>query len=108
MEADLKLSMDDGDLLEDSSLYRRIIGKLLYLTITKPDISYAVNRLSQFVTSLIMPYLKAAQCVLQYIKPSSGKVLFFSSKSNVHLKAYAEASLPSSRDIQLKVFAYAD
>ena len=46
MESNLKLSQEDGELFDDPSLYKRMIGKLLYLTITRPDLSYAVNRLS--------------------------------------------------------------
>ena len=46
MEVNIKLTQDDGESLEDLEFYRRLIGKLLYLTITWPDLSYAVNRLS--------------------------------------------------------------
>jgi hypothetical protein len=48
MESNLKLSQFDGVLLEDPAVYRRIVGCLLYLTITRPNISYAVQILSQF------------------------------------------------------------
>ena len=43
MEANIKLTQDDGKPLEDPKLYRRLIVKLLYLTITRPNLSYAVN-----------------------------------------------------------------
>ncbi|KAL5573167.1 hypothetical protein UlMin_022764 [Ulmus minor] len=46
MEANMKLSKDEGDIMEDPTLYRRMIGKLLYLTITRPDLSDVVNRVS--------------------------------------------------------------
>ena len=46
MESNLKLSKDDGNLLEDPVVYRRMIGKLLYLTITRHDLLYSVNKLS--------------------------------------------------------------
>lgn len=44
-----KLAKDDSPLLEDAAPYRRLVGRLLYLTATRPDISYAVQQLSQFV-----------------------------------------------------------
>ena len=44
----IKLNDSDGEPLADPSLYRAIVGKLLYLTITKPDLSYAAHALSQF------------------------------------------------------------
>ncbi|XP_012851790.1 PREDICTED: uncharacterized protein LOC105971482 [Erythranthe guttata] len=51
MDPKLKLSSEDGELLADSSAYRRLIGRLLYLTITRPDIAYTVHKLSQFVSA---------------------------------------------------------
>ena len=49
MEQNLKLSPTDGDLLKDPTYYRRIVGKQIYLTITRPEISYAISTLSQFM-----------------------------------------------------------
>lgn len=42
MESNLKLSRTSGDLLPDTTSYQRFVGRLLYLTITRPDISYSV------------------------------------------------------------------
>ena len=61
MESNLKLSQEEGDLLDDPTVYRRLIGKLLYLTITRPDLSFSVNRLSQFLANPRLPHLKATQ-----------------------------------------------
>lgn len=41
------LSASDGDILADASQYRRLIGRLLYLNLSRPDIMYAVHKLSQ-------------------------------------------------------------
>ncbi|KAG5221952.1 Copia protein [Salix suchowensis] len=49
MEPDLALSPTGSDPLKDPTQYRRMIGKLIYLTITRPEITYAVNTLSQFM-----------------------------------------------------------
>ncbi|KAL5569450.1 hypothetical protein UlMin_026025 [Ulmus minor] len=61
MEVNLNLSKDESDLLEDPALYRCLIGKLLYLTITHPDLSYSVNKLSQFLAQPRIPHMVAAQ-----------------------------------------------
>ena len=57
MEANINLSQNDEELLEDPILYRRLIGKLLYLTITRPNLAYSVNRLTQYLASPISTHL---------------------------------------------------
>ncbi|GKB74370.1 retrovirus-related pol polyprotein from transposon TNT 1-94, partial [Tanacetum coccineum] len=49
MPTHLKLSADKGTPLTDVGTYKRLIGRLLYLTMTRPDMSYVVQYLSQFV-----------------------------------------------------------
>uniref|UniRef100_A0A2N9I820 Integrase catalytic domain-containing protein n=1 Tax=Fagus sylvatica TaxID=28930 RepID=A0A2N9I820_FAGSY len=51
MELNLKLRKEEGDLLSDPVSYRTLVGSLVYLTITRPDISYAVQQVSQFMAS---------------------------------------------------------
>lgn len=48
MDPHIKFSKDSGGDLVDAEPYRRLIGKLMYLQITRPDITFAVNKLSQF------------------------------------------------------------
>ena len=50
MEPGAKLNTTEGEFIPDPSSYRILIGKLLYLTITRPDISFAVHKLSQFLS----------------------------------------------------------
>ena len=59
METNLKLMLDEGDFVDDLDTYRRLVGKFIYLTITRPDISYAVTIVSQFMTSPGVPHINA-------------------------------------------------
>ena len=49
MELNVKLRKEEGDLLVDPSLYPKLVGSLVYLTITRPHISFSVQQVSQFL-----------------------------------------------------------
>jgi hypothetical protein len=68
MEAMLKLLVDTSSELVDSTLYRQIIGSLMYLTNTRLDICFAVNTLSQFLVEPKHVHLVAAKHVMRYLK----------------------------------------
>ena len=91
VEQSLKLSSGVGDAIPNSSLYRRLIGKLLYLTLTRHDISYAVHKLSKFMSAPKMPHLQAAYKVLKYLKKTPGQGLFLSIESKLQLKCFYDA-----------------
>ena len=100
MDPNLKLTATDGDPLPDSSQYRRLIGRLLYLTISRPDITFAVNKLSQFMSNPLTPHLSVVHHLLRYLKSTPGQGILFSSKSSIRLQGYADAdwgTCPDSR-----------
>ncbi|CAL1357037.1 unnamed protein product [Linum trigynum] len=80
-----------SDEVVDASSYRRLVGRLLYLTVTRPDITYAVNVLSQFVHAPRPEHVTAAHRVLRYLKTAPGQGLFFPSDSSLTLTAYCDA-----------------
>lgn len=62
------LQKTDDDMLEDKTKYQRLIGKLLYLTLTRHDIAYDVHRLSQFLQQPKISHLDEAVRIMKYIK----------------------------------------
>lgn len=63
-----KLRKEDGTKLADASTYRSLIGSLLYLTATRPDIMYATSLLSRFMTSLSQVHYGSAKRLLRYLQ----------------------------------------
>lgn len=76
LEINAKLSQDMGDLL-DATLYRRLAGSLIYLTITCPYISYAVNLVSQFMTQPRHLQLTVVWRIIRYLLGTPNRGLLF-------------------------------
>ena len=68
MDSKLKLLADDPLELVDVTHYRQIIGSLMYLTNTRPDIFFSVNILSQYLVQLRRVHLVTAKHVMRYLK----------------------------------------
>jgi hypothetical protein len=68
MDQNLKLSKLEGPLLPDPTVYRRLVRRLMYLTLTRPGIVFAVHKLSQFMEHPREPHFKATKHIMQYIK----------------------------------------
>lgn len=90
MERGLKLS-DKSDLLEDPGHYRRLVGRLIYLTVSRSDITYFVHVLSRFMHQPRKLHMEAALSVVRYLKNALGQGLFFSSNSDFRLRAYCDS-----------------
>lgn len=100
MQRGTKLSQKLGTPLADPISYRRLIGKLIYLTNTRPDISYSVQQLSQFTNTPTTLHHDSAIRILRYIKSSPALGLFFPSNSHLQLKGFCDsdwATCPDSR-----------
>jgi hypothetical protein len=91
MEPNLKLMPDEGDFVDDPDTYRRLVGKLIYITITRPDISYAVSIVSQFMTHPRVPHMNAVIRILKYLKNAPSRGLFYQSSGHLHIEGYIDA-----------------
>jgi len=84
----IKLSSTRSVPFTDVHAYRRLIGRLMYLTNTRPDITCSVQQLSQFLDKPTIAHYNAAIRILKDIKGALSLGLFFSSSSSAHLKAF--------------------
>lgn len=92
MEPNLKLRRDKGELFNDPVVYRKLVGKLLYLTNIKPDLNHSVHLSSQFIETPRIHHYNAILKVLRYIKGTPCQRLFFPVDSQLNLTAYLDTS----------------
>ena len=91
MVANLKLLNDTSSDRVNSTIYRQMIGSLMYLTNTRPDICFAVNTLSQFMMEPRRVHWIAAKHILRYLKGTVEYGLKYRSNHEVNLKGYIDA-----------------
>ncbi|KAJ4724634.1 Retrovirus-related Pol polyprotein from transposon TNT 1-94 [Melia azedarach] len=91
LEPNAKLTPLDRVLLKDTTLYRQLVGSLVYLTVTRPDISYAVHIVSQYMSAPRSSHYVAVLHILPYIKGTLFHGLHFSAHSSLELSAFSDA-----------------
>ncbi|KAK3010459.1 hypothetical protein RJ639_010668 [Escallonia herrerae] len=91
LELNVKLCLTDSTPLDDATLYRQIVGSLVYLTITRPDVAYAVHVVSQFVSAPRSVHWSAVVHILRYIHGTLSRGLLISSSPDLTLSAYSDA-----------------
>ena len=83
---------DVGDVLEYSTMYKKIVGSLIYVTLTRLDMSHDVGVLSQFMLVPRKPHLDAAHRVLCYAKSTLNYGLFYAHGVDIEVFGYTDAN----------------
>ncbi|KAE9603169.1 putative RNA-directed DNA polymerase [Lupinus albus] len=94
------LSQNENILFHDPFLYRKLVGRLLYLTNTRPGISFVVQQLTQFMASPTINHHKALTRILRSLKGNPGQGLFYPADSPLHIKGFSDsdwATCPNTR-----------
>ncbi|XP_019248526.1 PREDICTED: uncharacterized protein LOC109227784 [Nicotiana attenuata] len=82
---------EEEDRLADQTSYQRLIGKLLYLTVTRPDIAFGVQTLSQFLQHPKRSHMEAALRIVKFVKSQLGQGILLSSTQNNTITAFYDA-----------------
>ncbi|KAG7577546.1 Reverse transcriptase RNA-dependent DNA polymerase [Arabidopsis thaliana x Arabidopsis arenosa] len=106
MDPTVHLTKEMGTPLSNPTSYRELIGRLLYLTITRPDITFAVHHLSQFLSAPTDVHLQAAHKVLKYIKGNPGLGLMYPADTEICLNGFADADWGTCKDSRRSVTGY--
>ena len=86
-----KLVMDDGSPLVEEKVYRGMIGSLLRLTASRPDIVFSIGLCACFQSKPNESYLKAVKRILRYLKHTPNLALWYPKGCNFDLIGYADA-----------------
>uniref|UniRef100_A0A3Q7J2E3 Reverse transcriptase Ty1/copia-type domain-containing protein n=1 Tax=Solanum lycopersicum TaxID=4081 RepID=A0A3Q7J2E3_SOLLC len=100
VEYDEATAKTDDPLYANVTAYQRLIGRLLYLTTTRPDICFAVQVLSQFMQKPKVSHWEAALRLVRYIKGCPGQGILLSSEDSNEMEAFCDsdwASCPNTR-----------
>ncbi|GJV34144.1 retrovirus-related pol polyprotein from transposon RE1 [Tanacetum coccineum] len=96
----------DGIPYSDSTLYRSLVGALQYLTITRPDLSYAVNQVSQFLHAPTIAHFQSVKRILRYVKGTISFGLTFSRPHTNTIIGYSDADWARCLDTRRSTYGY--
>eukprot|EP00261_Vitis_vinifera_P037242 XP_019078485.1 PREDICTED: uncharacterized protein LOC109123384 [Vitis vinifera] len=96
MNPNHKLGEAKEEPVVDKRMYQRLVGRLIYLAHTRPDIAYLISMINQFMHDSREPHLQAAYKVLHYLKGNLGKGILFKKNNTLALEAYIDADCAGS------------
>ena len=91
MDPNVKLVPGQGESLQDPWRYQRLVGKLNYLIIIRPDISFPVSVVSQFLQSPCDGHWDVAVRILRYVKETLGQRVLYENRSYTQIVGYNDA-----------------
>lgn len=92
------LSKFDSYSLDNLTIFRSIVGSLQYISLTKPDISFSVNKVCQFVHDPKLSHWTAVKCIIRYLKSTINHGMFFFKKYSLKLHVYSNADWAECSD----------
>ena len=106
LEINVKYGREDGAALLDPTMYRKIVGSLMYLTVTRPDIAYAVQLMSQFVSDPRQLHLSAVHRIIRYLRSTPTMGLSYFTDSPLQLQAFSDADYAGCKDTRRSTTGY--
>ncbi|CAN6448059.1 unnamed protein product [Victoria cruziana] len=86
--------------------YQRLVEKLIYLTLIRPDIIFVVNVVSQFMHAPTDVHMRATERILCYLKKNPGKGLLFTKSENMCIEGHSDADWAGSVDTRRSTTGY--
>ncbi|KAL5565053.1 hypothetical protein UlMin_028217 [Ulmus minor] len=92
MVSSLKLTSLEGDPVPNATNYRSIVGGLQYVTITRPEIAYSVNKVCRFMQNPLDLHWKAVKRILRYLKGTSEEGILLRRLETLNLMSFCDAN----------------
>lgn len=96
MDLNLKLEEQQTDNPVDRGRYQRLVGKLIYLSHTRPNIAFVISCVSKFMHSPCEEHMEAMYRILKYLKGTPGRGLFFKKSKERGVEAFTDADWAGS------------
>lgn len=106
IEPNAKICAHEGKELDDGTMYRQLVGSLIYLTLSRPDIAYAVGVMSRYMQSPKKPHLDAARRILRYVKGTIDYGLLYKRGEDCKLVGYCDADYVGDHDTRRSTTGY--
>jgi hypothetical protein len=103
--SNIRLSHHEGDFLPDPHGYRSLVGALHYLTFTRPDISFSIHQVCQYMSAPTTVHLAAAKRILRYLQGTLNHGIAFT-PSPLHLSTYIDADWAGDPDDKRSTSSY--
>jgi hypothetical protein len=87
-------------------MFKRLVGSLMYMTTTRPDIMYSVSLISRFMESPQNSHWQVGKRILRYIAGTTGYGILYSKANNFGLIGYTDSDFAGSIDDRKSTFRY--
>jgi hypothetical protein len=105
IEQNHRLTSESGQPV-DRAQYQRLVGRLIYLSHTRPDIAFAVSVVSQFMHDPKTHHMDAVVRIIRYLKGNPGRGLLYKSNGNLQVECYTDADWAGSLDDRRSTSGY--
>ncbi|XP_057540751.1 uncharacterized mitochondrial protein AtMg00810-like [Amaranthus tricolor] len=106
MEPNNKLRIGEGKDLKDTRMYRQLVGSLLNLTLTRPDIAYAVGVVSRHMQNPKKPHLEAVKRILRYVKGTLDYGILYQKGGECQVVGYCDADYAGDYDTRRSTIGF--
>jgi hypothetical protein len=93
-----KLNTENGEPVEDINHFRRLVGRLIYLTVTRPNISFFVSQISKFMHTPRTTHLNVIEMILRYLKGTPRKEILMTNNNSNDVCGYSDVDWAGSYD----------